>query len=467
MHALTRRDLKLRLTMRIVALSACCFAASAAYVLYDAASAARGRTEWIAQITAKDLELQLGKLHWIKDPTAIFPDLQTIATPLMAPGLCIAYRATGGDIVQRSCAGAQGGESEPPRVFAVLYRRLFEPGREAVQPVLDQGGKVGDAVASVDPATLTAQAWRETSRPLAVMAITLLLLCGLVHAALSRALRPTRLIRAGLERIAANDLSTRLPPFDLAELSAIRGVFNHLAESLESSLAERSALTRQLIQLQDDERRHLARELHDEFGQSLAGIRALAASAGQTAAQDCPALLPDCQSIERIAAQMAETLRGALFRLRPPDVDELGLGASLEGLVAGWNGRSRGRTRFEARLCDDLDGLPAALGASLYRIAQEALTNAAKHADATRVVLALTRRRVPAEIELIVEDDGAIGETGQAARPGMGFLGMRERIATLGGRLSFESGPQTGSVLRVVIPVTPAPVCASSEERTA
>jgi signal transduction histidine kinase len=299
------------------------------------------------------------------------------------------------------------------------------------------------------------------------MAITLLLLCGLVHAALSRALRPTRLIRAGLERIAANDLSTRLPPFDLAELSAIRGVFNHLAESLESSLVERSALTRQLIALQDDERRHLARELHDEFGQSLAGIRALAASAGQTAGQDCPALLPECASIERIAAQMAETLRGALFRLRPPDVEELGLGPSLEGLVAGWNGRSRGRTRFEVRLCDGLEGLPSALGASLYRVAQEALTNAAKHADATRVVLALTRRRAPTEIELVVEDNGVMGDAGQAVKPGLGFLGMRERIATLGGRLSFEAGPKTGSVLRVVIPVAPAPICGSSEERTA
>ena len=123
------------------------------------------------------------------------------------------------------------------------------------------------------------------------LAIALPLLCLLVYAALARALRPTRLIRTGLERIAANDLSARLPPFDLAELSAIRDGFNHLAESLDTALAERNDLTRKLIALQDEERRHLARELHDEFGQSLAAIRALAASARQTAAQDCPDLL--------------------------------------------------------------------------------------------------------------------------------------------------------------------------------
>ncbi len=460
MWTLARSDLKFRLTMRIVALSACCFAATSAYVLLDAERAARARIGWIAEITAKDLELQRAKMHWVNDPSAVFPDLQTIAAPLMAPGLCIAYRAHGGDILQRFCGGSRSGDTDPPVVFAALYRGLFDPGREAVRPVLFHDEDVGEAMAWVDPATLTAQAWHEASRLLAVMAIPLLLLCGLVYAALARALRPTRLIRAGLERIAANDLSARLPPFDLAELSAIRGVFNHLAESLETTLAERGELTRRLIALQDDERRHLARELHDEFGQCLAAIRALAASVGQTAAQDCPALLSECESIERTAAHMTETLRGALFRLRPPDVDELGLAASLEGLVAGWNGRTRGRTRFEIGLCGGFEDLPAAFSAGLYRIAQEALTNAAKHAAATRVVLRLARRG-PAEIELTVDDDGRAGDPDPGVKPGLGFLGMRERVATLGGRLSFDAGRTLGPRLRVVIPVRSAASCDS------
>ena len=109
---------------------------------------------------------------------------------------------------------------------------------------------------------------------LAVMAVALFALCVLVYAALADALRPTRAIRAGLERLAAGDLSARLPPFDLAELSAVGDVFNHLAGSLETTLAERNALTQRLIAVQDEERRHLARELHDEFGQCLAAISA-------------------------------------------------------------------------------------------------------------------------------------------------------------------------------------------------
>jgi signal transduction histidine kinase len=457
-----KSDLKLRLTMRVVAASAACFAAASAYVVLDGEQSARARIDGVAGLVAKDLQLQRGKMNWISDPSAAFPDLQNIATSLMAPGLCIGYRTNSGDVLQRFCSGARN-EASPPAAFATLYRRLFDPGRAAVRSVSFNGEKVGEALAWVDPATLAAEVWHGASRLLAVMAVTLLVLCGLVYATLARALRPARLICAGLERIAANDLSTRLPPFDLAELSAICNVFNHLAESLERTLSERRELTRRLIALQDDERRHLARELHDEFGQCLAAIRALAASASQTAAQDCPGILSDCETIERTAARMTETLRGSLFRLRPPDVDELGLAASLEGLVAGWNGRSLGRARFEIRLSGSFEDLPPSFSASLYRIAQEALTNAAKHADATRVVLRLAKsealpvsgRGSTMEVELTVDDDGQAGEADPAAKPGMGFLGMRERVATLGGRLSFAAGQKNGSVLRVVIPVTP------------
>jgi signal transduction histidine kinase len=149
---------------------------------------------------------------------------------------------------------------------------------------------------------------------------------------------------------------------------------------------------------------------------------------------------------------MMETLRGTLFRLRPPDVEELGLVASLEGLVAGWNGRSRGGTRFAIRFDGAFETLPATISASLYRIVQEALTNAAKHAGATKVSLELAMRTE--EIALAIDDDGRSNDP--AAKSGMGLLGMRERVAALRGRLSFEAGPSGGTALRVVIPLAAA-----------
>jgi signal transduction histidine kinase len=465
-------DLKYRLTLRVAAVSALCFAAISAYFLVDADRSVHARIDGIAEIAAKTLSMQHSRAQWAKHLRPDFPDLDLFAGFVMTPGLCIGYREGDGEIVQRVCLGPPSGQSTPPWLFAAFYSAMFDPGREAVRPVLAEGNtRIGDAVVWLDPAVRTAEAWHGAGRLMTALMIALPLLCALVYAALARALRPTRLIRAGLERIASGDLAARLPPFDLAELSALRDVFNQLAESLALTLAERNELTRRLIALQDEERQHLARELHDEFGQSLAAIRALAASARQTAAQDCPALLSECDGIARTATLMMETLRGALFRLRPPDVEELGLAASLDGLISGWNGRSRGQPRFELRLAGDFDHLPAAIGDNLYRIAQEATTNAAKHAEATAVVLRLAMRdaadgdrlnHIARQIELVVEDDGRASE--RAVKSGMGLLGMRERVASLGGRLTFEARPGLGAVLRVIIPVAATSASRSEEQ---
>jgi signal transduction histidine kinase len=464
-----RIDLKLRLTLRVVALSACCFAAASSYAVFAADRAARQRAEGIADVVARDLELQQEKLHWVQPSSARFPDMQEIAAPLAAAGLCIAYRTKSGTILQQICGGAGPSETDAPDYFTALYRTAFNPGREITRQIRFGNEEAGEAVVSIDPASLIGQAWRDTSSLITVMATTLVVLCLLVYAAIARAMRPTRVIRTGLERLAAGDLSTRLPEFDLAELSAIGAVFNHLAGGLDRTLAERNMLTRKLIAVQDDERQHLARELHDEFGQCLAAVGALAASASQTARTDCPALLPDCQSIGATTAHMMNTLRGALVRLRPPDVDELGLATSLEGLVAGWNGRSRGRPTFELEYNGSVGALPSGFGACLYRIAQEAITNAAKHAGATRVGLRLRVRETDAttpggsarEIEMIVEDDGTEGDIEGVNKSGMGLLGMRERVAAVGGMLSLEPRRPTGLILRAIIP---APAAANGSE---
>jgi hypothetical protein len=232
-----KSDLKVRLTLRVAAVSAFCFAAIAAYFLIEADRAVHARIEAIAEIAARTLDLQQSKVQWVNHARAEFPDLDGVAASVMTPGLCLAFRAGSGEMLQRFCGGASSQTREPPRAFAAFYRGLFDPGREAVRPVEFRGTRLGDAVVWIDPAVQTAEAWHEAGRLMAALAIALPLLCALVYAALARALRPTQSIRAGLERIAAGDLAARLPPFDLAELSAIRGVFNHLAESLGTALA--------------------------------------------------------------------------------------------------------------------------------------------------------------------------------------------------------------------------------------
>lgn len=452
-------DLKLRLTLRVAALAAACFAVAVSGVLLESDRAAGARADRIAEIVAKELKLQQEQSRWIKGTTGLFPDLQTVAATLMEPGLCIAYRTPSGETLQSLCGGVAPSDASAPPLFAAFYRRLVGADRESVRPIIYGNAVHGEAVASIDRQSIIGQSWREASRLVAVLGATLLALCVLVYAALADALRPTRAIRVGLERLGAGDLSTRLPPFDLAELSAVGSVFNHLADSLGRTTAERNELTRRLIAVQDEERRHLARELHDEFGQCLAAISAVAAAAGQTARREYPALAPDCQSIARTAAHMMQMLRGTLLRLRSPDVEELGLAASLEGLVTGWNGRGGG-TQFGMELCGGLDALPRNFAASLYRVAQEAITNAAKHAQASRVTLRLRMRPAadgeqPEYVDLTVEDDGSAAAA-VTLKSGMGLLGMRERITGLGGTLSMEALHPSGLGLYAQIPIPPA-----------
>ncbi len=442
-------DLKLRLALRVAALAAVCFIAVAAYALVDSDRAARAKLSRIADIVAKDISLQQAQVRWFSRSGEVTPDLQRVAT-LMEPGLCIAYRDEAGTFRQGLCSGALADETTAPESFAALYRAIFHPGEPIARPLANDGHPGGAAVATFDAAAQIGQSWREASRLLSIMAFALAGLCLAVYVALASALRPTRVIRAGLQQLAANDLSTRLPRFDLAELSAISDVFNALAETLQTTLAERNALTRKLIAVQDEERRHLARELHDEFGQSLTAIAAQAAAASHTAERECPTLLDECRGISRNTARMMETLRGALVRLRPPDVDELGLILSLESLVASWNSAERGRTRFEIAAIGRIDDLPPNVCANLYRIAQEAITNAAKHAQARRVQLRLEAGQD--EIVLSVEDDGEPTDGTLAPKPGMGLLGIQERVVSFGGSLRFERQAAGGTRLVATIP---------------
>src|SRR5262245_18942395 len=130
MWTLPGSDLKFRLTLRIVAASAFCFAAASTYVLIDTDRSAHARIGGIADVAAKGLELQRSRMDWVRGQPFEFPDLQSSATSFMAPGLCIAYRLDSGDIVQRFCGGTRGDEADPPAMFSSLYRNLFDPGRE-------------------------------------------------------------------------------------------------------------------------------------------------------------------------------------------------------------------------------------------------------------------------------------------------------------------------------------------------
>ena len=215
--------------------------------------------------------------------------------------------------------------------------------------------------------------------------------------AIGRALRPTKDILAGLDKLTQGDLSCRLPNFRLIELQRISEVFNMLAASLDRTTRERTALAARLVDGQEQERRHLARELHDELAQNLSAMSAGAASIKATAEAECPALVPEASNLAQTSMAVMRSLRTTLQTLRPPEIDDFGLAASLSALARDQERRAGGRLRISLEIDGDLQGLPPTAASHVYRIVQEGLTNIGKHANAGRARVVIGFSAEPGE----------------------------------------------------------------------
>jgi signal transduction histidine kinase len=212
-------------------------------------------------------------------------------------------------------------------------------------------------------------------------------------------------------------------------------------------LSERVAsdALRRVVSAQELERQRLARELHDETGQALTSILlglksvedAKSASEASAAAGELRDLVvTTLQDVRRLAVE-----------LRPKALDDFGLVSALERLVETFQEQTGIEVDLEPRLGEDR--LPSDVETTLYRITQEALTNVVKHAQAKRVSIVLTRR--DGSVSAVIEDDGR-GFTAGSDEDGLGLLGMRERIALVGGRLEVESSPGSGTTLSIEVP---------------
>jgi signal transduction histidine kinase len=218
--------------------------------------------------------------------------------------------------------------------------------------------------------------------------------------------------------------------------------------------AQRDALRRQLAQAEEDERRRLSRELHDEAGQHLTAL-----GLGLQALSD---LTQADSEVERLALQLRDLtnvlgreLHAIAVRLRPKALDDFGLDAALAAYAEEWSRQSGIQT--EVHVQDDAERLPSAVESAIYRVVQEALTNVARHSGATDASLLVERR--DGLVVAVVEDNGrgfepeVIRDAPVAA--GLGLLGIRERVALLGGTMNIESTPGAGTSLFVCLPLSP------------
>ena len=226
-------------------------------------------------------------------------------------------------------------------------------------------------------------------------------------------------------------------------------------ETTLNLLQQNRDLTQRLFHAQEEERRHLARELHDEFGQWLTAIHLNTEIISQLSEGQNEGIYATAQVINESASEMYKTIHGMIRQLRPTLLDELGLVESLKHLVEQWQSQYP-EADITLSLDGELDDFEDNINITIYRIIQESLTNVAKYAQARNAAVQLIRQPGEAGAQesllLTVEDNGKGMDT-EALTEGFGLAGMRERVLAVGGKFNIHSSPEKGVRIEIWLPV--------------
>ncbi|HEX7794874.1 MAG TPA: ATP-binding protein [Vicinamibacterales bacterium] len=252
-------------------------------------------------------------------------------------------------------------------------------------------------------------------------------------------------VRLAVEAAASLPVQLSISAFDSAFVALVQDVSQRRQDE-----AERLTLIRRLVDVEESERRRVARELHDQFGQQLSALTLKLATLRRDRGRRTQ-FSEELAPLERIATQLGADLDLLVSRLRPPALDDLGLLAALDQYIRRWAEEAGVHAELHAKGLE-AGGLNSDTETALYRIVQEALNNVVKHSQAKNVALLLDQSAD--RVSLIIEDDG-VGFNVEQHFPShrFGVAGMRERTVLLAGTFDIESNPGHGTTVAVRIPL--------------
>jgi two-component system sensor histidine kinase UhpB len=332
-----------------------------------------------------------------------------------------------------------------------LARILAPQPVEQVFPVIVKGHSVGEVRLRSQSADEIGEIVDEVELFTAALLILSVLTVTALLWSVERSLRPLRLLAEGFNRLEFGQYEP-IASIRLVELRRIGEQFNHLAQSLRRVTADNHRLVDKLLSVQEQERKELAAELHDEFGPTLFGIRAEAASIMRATLREQDGVWDHARTIADLTEAIQKLNYRMLDRLRPLVLEQMGFGAAVRQLVADWQARHPSLA-WSLEMEGDFDDCEEASGLALYRILQECITNAVRHAHASGVLIQVKRlsnRDGGNSIFLSVRDDGR-GFPDQFPQ-GFGLLGMAERVRQIGGVLKICNASPAGAVLEILIP---------------
>ncbi len=304
-----------------------------------------------------------------------------------------------------------------------------------------------------DPSDEIDETWYEVRNVLVLLLIFIILANVLVYITVGKYLSPIDTILEGLSGIEKGHYQLELPHFHLPELDRISQQFNHMAKVLLDSKAKNSLLTQRSLEIQEEERRHLAQELHDELGQTIAAIKAVAVAISNNKNPDKEHIDSSVKTIVQYSDHIYQVAKNMMHRLRPSILDELGLIKALQSMIDDWNGR-QDEIFCDFTFSDIPSDLSEKLKISLFRIIQESLTNILKHSSASKASISMTKLMFDGTEQIIlkIEDDG-IGLDENKTTSGLGLSGMKERAEINDGTFELTSNVNNGIKIEIIVPV--------------
>jgi two-component system sensor histidine kinase UhpB len=304
----------------------------------------------------------------------------------------------------------------------------------------------------------TAGEWRM----LAVLTVAMLAGLAVNLVLVSIALRPIRDLERTATKVWAGDLDTRVPASAIADadLEQVGGTLNYLLTALAEDRQRVRVLASEVVRNGDRERSRVGKELHDSIAQSLAALRYQLVAVERSATD--PNLIAQIAAIRESAGEVLEQVRLLSHTVHPQILDDLGLVPALRHLAR----KATGDTVITVNAPDDaeadLRGIPTDMAAALYRVAQEAVANAIRHATPRKIDVRIAR--VAGGVSLQIDDDGAGFDADKTERSGqaMGLFTMRERVSLFGGTFAIASSPKQGTSVRVNMPLAAAAQRANS-----
>ncbi|GAB2675887.1 sensor histidine kinase [Aliiglaciecola aliphaticivorans] len=303
-------------------------------------------------------------------------------------------------------------------------------------------GAVKTIFITANPMDEINEAWGETKAFFWSIVLMLSIIFITVNLVFNSMLKAVNAILSGLRQVENGHFDLQLPHFKISEFDVIAREVNGMTKALRVAQTNNQALALHTMKIQETERQNMSRELHDEMGQSLTAIKAMAVTCQQPKT-DVKAI---CSSIVDICDHLSIVVRSMMKTLHPLSLSELGLGATLSELITEWQRRNESLL-FDLEYDPSLEKLSGEVTIHVYRIVQECLTNVVRHANASKVKVLIFKDAD--QVKITVTDDGQ-GKQLNAA--GFGLLGMRERAENLGGQFNIESIENYGVKVSVVMP---------------